>query len=168
VKDQLSLTQDEPWWAVGLTPRPGGNPPDIPPDYLYDPESNVYWNPRKPRFIPPRTTPAVIDRRVLSNGEIEEWERPRTIPDDFIYDPETHSYYAPGEVSTFDAEAFHQETMRIIEEVRREPPIPPEKLRVPPGTLDVPPAWRKSLGGERQRDLFSDLSDDDAPPPEKQ
>ncbi len=39
------------------------------------------------------------------------------------------------------------------------PPIPAEELRVPAGTLDVPPAWRKSLGEER--DLFSDLSDDD-------
>ncbi|MCC7087459.1 MAG: hypothetical protein IT427_20845 [Pirellulales bacterium] len=30
------------------------------------------------------------------------------------------------------------------------------------GALDVPPAWRKSLGGEPvERDLFSDLEDDD-------
>ena len=36
----------------------------------------------------PRTTPPVIDRRVLPNGEVEEWERGPTIPDDFIYDPE--------------------------------------------------------------------------------
>jgi hypothetical protein len=30
------------------------------------------------------------------------------------------------------------------------------------GALDVPAAWRKSLGAEK-RDLFSDLSDDDEP-----
>jgi hypothetical protein len=30
------------------------------------------------------------------------------------------------------------------------------------GALDVPPAWRKSLGGERtERHLFSGTSDDD-------
>lgn len=30
------------------------------------------------------------------------------------------------------------------------------------GALDVPPAWRKSLGGQpEQRDLFSNLADDD-------
>lgn len=29
------------------------------------------------------------------------------------------------------------------------------------GALDVPPEWRKSLGRPRQRDLFSDLVDDD-------
>ena len=28
------------------------------------------------------------------------------------------------------------------------------------GALDVPAAWRKSLGGSVERDLFSDLSDD--------
>ncbi len=38
------------------------------------------------------------------------------------------------------------------------------------GALDVPPAWRKSLGGEpqRQRDLFSDLIDDDGSAPQEQ
>jgi hypothetical protein len=48
--------------------------------------------------------------------------------------------------------------MRIIEEARNEPPIPKEQLRVPPGTLDVPAAWRKSLGVERG--LFA--TDDEA------
>lgn len=33
------------------------------------------------------------------------------------------------------------------------------------GALDVPPAWRKSLGGG-ERDLFSDIGDDDGAPPE--
>ena len=36
------------------------------------------------------------------------------------------------------------------------------------GALDVPAAWRKSLGVERdsrERDLFSGLSDDDDSPP---
>jgi hypothetical protein len=32
------------------------------------------------------------------------------------------------------------------------------------GALEVPPAWRKSLGVESQeRDLFSDLFDDESP-----
>ncbi len=31
------------------------------------------------------------------------------------------------------------------------------------GALDVPAAWRKSLGCQEGRDLFSDLIDDDAP-----
>lgn len=36
------------------------------------------------------------------------------------------------------------------------------------GALDVPAAWRKSLGGERgaERDLFTGLDDDDRPSPE--
>lgn len=29
------------------------------------------------------------------------------------------------------------------------------------GALDVPAAWRKSLGGKVDRDLFSDLGDED-------
>jgi hypothetical protein len=40
------------------------------------------------------------------------------------------------------------------------------------GALDVPPAWRKSLGGKRvERDLFSGLSDstpDEDTPPEQE
>lgn len=37
------------------------------------------------------------------------------------------------------------------------------------GALDVPAAWRKSLGVERvQRDLFSGLSEGDGPLPETQ
>lgn len=35
------------------------------------------------------------------------------------------------------------------------------------GALDVPPAWRKTLGVDRdrqQRTLFTDLLDDDLPP----
>ena len=35
------------------------------------------------------------------------------------------------------------------------------------GALDVPPAWRKSLG-EEGRDLYSDLLDDDDSGAEKQ
>lgn len=35
------------------------------------------------------------------------------------------------------------------------------------GALDVPPAWRKSLSaGIPQRDLFSDLIDDEEPHPD--
>jgi len=36
------------------------------------------------------------------------------------------------------------------------------------GALYVPPSWRKSLGGEEQRDLFSNLTDDDDQPIEEQ
>ncbi len=37
------------------------------------------------------------------------------------------------------------------------------------GALDVPPAWRKSLSaGLVQRDLFSDLIDDEEPHPDDQ
>lgn len=107
------------------------------------------------------------DRRLLSNGEIEEWDRPITIPDDFIYDPVSHSYYAPGEPSSFDVEAFSQSIREIVEERRRAPPIPREQLLVPAGTLHVPPSRRKSLGGrqeERQRGLFDD---EDAPADEQ-
>jgi hypothetical protein len=44
--------------------------------------------------------------------------------------------------------------------------IPVDELRAA-GALDVPPAWRKSLGV--QRDLFTDLfEDDDDAHPEKQ
>ena len=109
------------------------------------------------------------DRRLNSNGEIEEWERPGTIPDDFIYDPETHSYYASGEPSMYNAQEAMRELLKTIEEIRREPPIPVEQLQVPAGTLDVPPAWRKSLRRmperERQRDLFTGLIEDDDPGP---
>lgn len=180
MKGQRSPTEDEHWLTFGLAPKPGGNPPGIPADYLYDPDGDVYWNPRHPgRFMRPRTTPAVIDRRVLPNGEVEEWERPGTIPDDFIYDPETHSYYPPGERTKFDVEAwmreFKEEMSNESEEERRKGLISVDVLRAA-GALDVPPSWRKSLGGGRnlrrndleQRDLFSALLDnDDLDPPEQ-
>jgi hypothetical protein len=58
--------------------------------------------------------------------------------------------------------------------VRHKHLISVDELRAA-GALDVPPAWRKSLGGGRaekssavQRDLFSGLSEDDAPLPEQQ
>jgi hypothetical protein len=37
------------------------------------------------------------------------------------------------------------------------------------GALDVPPAWRKSLGGNgpKQRTLFSDFIEDDDPDPQQ-
>ncbi len=106
------------------------------------------------------------DRRLNSKGEIEEWERARTIPDDFIYDPVTHAYYAPGEPTEFDAEAFSQSIREIVEERRNAPPIPPEKLRVPAGTLSDPAKRRKSLGVERG--LLFDLSDDEDTPAKEQ
>ena len=36
------------------------------------------------------------------------------------------------------------------------------------GALDVPPAWRKSLGRGDERDLFSNLIEEDDPSPEQQ
>jgi hypothetical protein len=36
------------------------------------------------------------------------------------------------------------------------------------GALDVPPAWRKSLSARLERDLFSDLVDDEEPHPDDQ
>ncbi len=117
----------------------------------------------------PRTTPPVIDRRVLPNGEVEEWERPATIPDDFIYDPEENAYYPPGEPSGWDMEAwlreFREELANRSEEERRKGLISVDRLRAA-GALDVPAAWRKSLGAER--DLFTDLVEEDDPGPEKQ
>lgn len=113
---------------------------------------------------PPRTTPPIIDRRVLPSGEVEEWERTSTIPDDFIYDPETHSYYPPGEPTTFDAEAW----MRDFEEARRRGDfgdgrlISADELRAA-GALRKPGKRRKSLGGrpKEQLDLFAGLEDAD-------
>jgi hypothetical protein len=101
-----------------------------------------------------------------TSGKDKEPPRPRTVPDDFFWDPKLQAWYPPGEPSDFDVEAFHQETMRIIEEVRNQLPIPAEQLRVPPGTLDVPPAWRKSLGEDC--DLFSELIEDDEDPEKQQ
>ena len=95
-----------------------------------------------------------------------EPRRPRTIPIDFIWDPELEAWYQPGEATPFDAEAWERTFAKHQEEHRREPPIPPEKLRVPPGTLAVPPAWRKSLGGESG--LFSKLTEDDENPEKQQ
>ena len=50
----------------------------------------------------------------------------------------------------------------LSEEERRKGLISVDQLRAA-GALDVPPAWRKSLG-EEERDLFSDLLDDDEKP----
>jgi len=120
---------------------------------------------------PPRTTPPIIDRRVLPNGEIEEWERISTIPDDFIYDPEEHSYYPPGEGVTWD---FEGDLLKIKEARRRRE----ESREYPPGTIiwvDWEPRkkgtkGRKSLGGgsQEQLDLFAGLDDDDADAPSRQ
>jgi hypothetical protein len=77
------------------------------------------------------------------------------------------AWYQPGEGTSFDPEAWQRNFEQHLDEMRKEPPIPPEKLRVPPGTLDVPPAWRKSLGGG-ERDLFSDLTEDDEDSEEEQ
>jgi hypothetical protein len=44
--------------------------------------------------------------------------------------------------------------------VKRPHLISVDELRAA-GALDVPAAWRKSLGGQVERDLFSDLPDSD-------
>jgi hypothetical protein len=96
-----------------------------------------------------------------SNGEIEEFERPRTIPDDFIYDPEINGWCPPGECD-FDLEAFERRVQKTIQEVRRLPPIPKEQLQVPAWVLSKSRQRRKSPAPKRdsrQRTLFSD--DDD-------
>jgi hypothetical protein len=107
----------------------------------------------------------VIDRRVLPNGEVEEWERTSTIPDDFIYDPETHSYYPPGEPVTWDIAA----EMRDFEEARQrgdfKTNFTEEELQLN-WTPRQRAKGRKSLGGgakkKEQLELFSGLSDDDS------
>jgi hypothetical protein len=115
---------------------------------------------------PPRTTPPIIDRRVLPSGEVEEWERNPTIPDDFIYDPETHAYYAPGEPVNWDIEA----ELREFEEARRRGDfgdgrlISVDELRAA-GALVTPETRRKTLGGgppkKQQLDLFDAMLGDD-------
>jgi len=107
----------------------------------------------------------VTDPHSTSNDK-KEPPRNRTVPADFIWDPETESWSPPGEVGDFDADAWLRDFQKLREELRNAPPIPEEQLRVPPGTLDVPPAWRKSLGGDR--DLFSDVIEDDEKPEKQQ
>jgi hypothetical protein len=119
------------------------------------------WSPERPRFIKPRTNAPVIDRRVLPNGEIEEWERPRTIPDDFIYDPEINAYYPPGEPSNWSVAEWEKE---FEEEWKDVPPyegphlISADELRAL-GAFDYPPGWRTSLRCDRDQlkgGLFSE------------
>ena len=100
----------------------------------------------------------MIDRRVLANGEIEEWERPATIPDDFIYDPEMNAYYPPGEPTTYDAEAELREIKKLREECRGGV-FSNDELRAA-GVFNVPKSWRKSLRGGG-KGLFDDVVDDD-------
>jgi len=101
----------------------------------------------------------VIDRRVLPNGEVEEWERGPTIPDDFIYDPVDHSYYPPGEPTEWNSEVYEENVRRFFEERRNAPPIPRPQSRLPAGTLKGPSKRRKSLRVERG--LLFDLSADE-------
>ncbi len=105
--------------------------------------------------------------RPSTSDKGKEPPRPGTIPADFLWDPEAQAWYPPGTPSDFDLEAFRRNLDKVLEELRKLPPPPPEKLRVPPGTLDVPPAWRKSLGAG-ERDLFSDLTEDDENAEEQQ
>ncbi len=87
-----------------------------------------------------------------------------------LYSEEDGGFIAPGEGSHWDAAAFMRELEELSEKLRRERQVPKENLQVPRSVLDVPPSWRKSLGGQ-ERDLFLDLVEDDenldksAPPP---
>lgn len=115
---------------------------------------------------PPRTTPPVIDRRVLPNGEVKEWERPATIPDDFIYDPEVDGYYPAGEPSGWDAEAALRKLREYLdnrtEKERRYGLISVDRLRAA-GALVTPDRKKKTLGGKqkRQLDLFDEMLGDE-------
>jgi hypothetical protein len=89
-----------------------------------------------------------------------------------VWSPEHNGYIAPGVGSHWDAEAwmreFCEELANRSEEERSKGTISVDQLRAA-GALDVPPAWRKSLSNdEDERDLFSDLLDDDDNPPQKE
>jgi hypothetical protein len=149
VKDPHSPTADEHSLAFGLKPRPGGNPPGIPPDYLYDPDLNLYLNPRNPdRFMKPR----------------EPSNNPPGIPPEFVYDPEYDAYFPPGTPGDLPP-GYLRRLREEIEKARNNGEDPHlvfvDELRAA-GALDVPPAWRKSLSDER--DLFSELNGDDNDP----
>jgi hypothetical protein len=142
VKDRRSNSNANKNEPLGAPPTP---PPGLPPGYVYDPEMDAWCRPGTLRFwMPPPPS-----------------NNPPTIPADFTFDEELQSWIPPGEPSNYDAQAEHEKTLRIIEKVRAEPPIPPEELIVPAGVLDVPASWRKSLSEERN--LFSDVSEDGDP-----
>jgi hypothetical protein len=143
------LSDSEPSLVEALAPRPGGNPPGIPPDFLYDPKYDVYEDPRCPSKYTTERQPT----------------RPPYVSPESVWDEGTQTWYVPGaEECTFDTEAWRREFKKTLEESRNEPPIPPEQLIIPPGTFDVPAAWRESLGGgTKERDLFSDLVEEDEP-----
>ncbi len=102
-----------------------------------------------------------------TSGDHEEPVRPRSIPDDFIWDLKYQAWFAPGEPSTWDPEEWLREFNNREKEDHGKRLITVDEMRAA-GALDVPAAWRKSLGGEpdRQRDLFSGLLEDDDASPE--
>lgn len=120
------------------------------------------------------------DRRVNSDGEIEEWERPRTIPDDFTYDPVRDAYLPPGEYadeSQFEGfEEFCAEIDKIVAEMKAEGKsylVSADEVRAwkaagtgeSASTGAASPSSKsrkkaKTRPDERQRDLFADLEDD--------
>lgn len=109
------------------------------------------------------------DRRVNSNGEIEEWERPKTIPDDFIYDPELDGYLAPGEPADLTGgetfEEFCARIDKIVAEGREEggPHLISADELFAGRQRNSPPVRRRSpkATNPAQRDLFSDLTDEE-------
>lgn len=156
--DQPSTSDADEPLRSSIPPETDTNAPGVPPGYVYDPEMDAYVAPGTMRFwVPPKPI-----------------TRPPDVPPEAVWDPELHAWLAPGEPKCDDWVAWQRDFDKLREELRREPPIPKEQLRVPPGTLDVPPEWRKSLRAmpdgkrERQRDLFSGLSDDDDPTPVEQ
>lgn len=96
------------------------------------------------------------------------FSRPQPSMDEYLeYDPETDSYYAPGEPSDWNPEAWSREFEKTCKEVRGGGLISRDDL-LAAGALDVPAAWRKSLGvmHDDQPDLFSGLLDEDDSLPE--
>lgn len=109
-----------------------------------------------------------------TSDDRSEPPRGRSIPDDFIWDPELRAWYPPpAESPGWDAEAWHRRLEAALRSAAENPAglISRDEL-LAAGALDVPPAWRKSLGRKKpprgQRELFSDMDEDDTPLPEKQ
>ena len=102
--------------------------------------------------------------------------RPGTIPDDFIWDSKRECWYPPGEPSPWDAAAEMRKVMEAIRRAKLEDAggpgfISAEELFGAEGLKDRQEgrARRKSLRHEpAERDLFSDLADDEDTPSEEQ
>lgn len=101
------------------------------------------------------------DRRLKPNGEVEEWERPATIPDDFIYDPEVDGYYPSGEGSKWDAAAWLREFNEEKKGYECGKLISADEFRAACARYASSSRRKSPTKSQPQRDLFSDLVDDD-------